>query len=33
MTYQAPVGDIAFTLKHAAGLKDALDQGFYGDLT
>src|SRR6266498_1320916 len=33
MTYQAPVGDIAFTLKHAAGLKRALDEGLYGDLT
>jgi len=33
MTYRAPVGDIAFTLKHAAGLKRALDEGLYGDLT
>src|SRR5687768_1723885 len=32
MTYQAPVEDIAFTLKHAAGMGDALAQGFYGDL-
>ncbi len=24
MTYRAPVADIAFTLKHAAGLKAAL---------
>ena len=33
MTYQAPVGDIAFALKHAAGLKRALEEGLYGDLT
>src|SRR5262252_7407579 len=33
MTYQAPVGDIAFTLKHAGGLKQALEEGLYGDLT
>jgi acyl-CoA dehydrogenase len=33
MTYQAPVGDIAFALKHAAGLKRALEEGVYGDLT
>ena len=33
MTYRAPVADIAFTLKHAAGLKGALDEGLYGDLT
>lgn len=32
MTYQAPVEDIAFTLKHAAGMGDALTQGLYGDL-
>jgi acyl-CoA dehydrogenase len=32
MTYQAPVEDIAFTLKHAAGMGDALAQGLYGDL-
>jgi alkylation response protein AidB-like acyl-CoA dehydrogenase len=32
MTYRAPVADIAFTLKHAAGLSDALAQGLYGDL-
>ena len=32
MTYRAPVADIAFTLKHAAGLKVALDEGLYGDL-
>jgi alkylation response protein AidB-like acyl-CoA dehydrogenase len=32
MSYRAPVADIAFTLKHAAGLNDALTQGLYGDL-
>ncbi|WP_320196784.1 acyl-CoA dehydrogenase [Agrobacterium rosae] len=30
--YIAPVDDIAFTLKHVAGLKAALDQGAFGDL-
>jgi acyl-CoA dehydrogenase len=33
MTYRAPVADIAFALKHAAGFKPALDEGLYGDLT
>src|SRR5436305_981729 len=33
MTYRAPVADIAFTLKHSAGLKSALEEGLYGDLT
>ena len=33
MTYRAPVTDIAFTLKHAAGFKGALDVGLYADLT
>src|SRR5215468_11336851 len=32
MSYRAPVGDIAFTLKHAAGLRNALAEGIYGDL-
>jgi alkylation response protein AidB-like acyl-CoA dehydrogenase len=32
MSYQAPVDDIAFTLKHAAGMADAMAQGLYGDL-
>jgi 3-(methylsulfanyl)propanoyl-CoA dehydrogenase len=32
MTYRAPVADIAFTLKHAAGLKTAIAEGLYGDL-
>ncbi|TPN83309.1 acyl-CoA dehydrogenase [Mesorhizobium sp. CU2] len=30
--YRAPVEDIAFTLKHVAGLKPALDSGAFGDL-
>jgi len=33
MTYRAPVADIAFTLKHSAGLRRALDDGLYDDLT
>ena len=33
MTYRAPVADIAFTLKHAAGFGQALKDGLYGDLT
>jgi alkylation response protein AidB-like acyl-CoA dehydrogenase len=33
MTYRAPVADIAFTLKHSAGIKRALEDGLYGDLT
>jgi acyl-CoA dehydrogenase len=32
MTYRAPVADIAFALKHAAGFAPALSQGLYGDL-
>ena len=32
MSYRAPIADIAFTLKHAAGLKTALAEGLYGDL-
>src|SRR5471030_3053976 len=32
MTYRAPIADIAFTLKHAAGLNEALAEGLYGDL-
>ena len=32
MSYRAPVADIAFNLKHAAGLKTALAEGLYGDL-
>ncbi len=33
MTYQAPVADIAFTLKHVAGLDAALREGLHGDLS
>jgi len=33
MTYQAPVADIAFALKHATGFGAALAQGLYGELT
>jgi acyl-CoA dehydrogenase len=32
MSYRAPLADIGFTLKHAAGLKSALAEGIYGDL-
>ena len=32
MSYRAPIADIAFALKHAAGLKAALAEGLYGDL-
>ena len=32
MTYRAPVADIAFALKHAAGFGAALGDGLYGDL-
>ncbi|PZN57536.1 MAG: acyl-CoA dehydrogenase [Proteobacteria bacterium] len=31
--YRAPVEDIAFTLKHIAGLKPAIDRGAFGDLS
>ncbi|MDA4844840.1 acyl-CoA dehydrogenase [Hoeflea poritis] len=31
--YRAPVEDIAFTLKHVAGLQAAIDAGHLGDLT
>jgi butyryl-CoA dehydrogenase len=33
MTYRAPGADIAFALKHAAGLNRAIEEGLYGDLT
>jgi acyl-CoA dehydrogenase len=33
MSYRAPVADIAFTLKHAAGFGRAIEEGLYGDLT
>jgi alkylation response protein AidB-like acyl-CoA dehydrogenase len=32
MTYRAPVADIAFALKHAAGFDPAMADGVYGDL-
>jgi acyl-CoA dehydrogenase len=32
MTYRAPVADIAFALKYAAGLNTAVAEGLYGDL-
>ena len=32
MTYRAPVADIAFALKHTAGLKQALAEGLYGEM-
>ncbi|MFN3656557.1 MAG: acyl-CoA dehydrogenase [Pseudolabrys sp.] len=32
MTYRAPVPDIAFALKHAAGLNEAIADGLYGEL-
>ncbi len=32
MAYRAPVSDIAFALKHAAGLKTAIAEGLFGDL-
>ena len=33
MTYRAPVDDIAFALRNAAGLGPALADGLYGDLS
>jgi acyl-CoA dehydrogenase len=33
MTYQAPVTDIGFALKHAAGLNQAIKDGLYGDFS
>src|SRR5687767_7896669 len=33
MTYQAPVAEIAFTLKHTAGLSKSIDAGLFGDLS
>ena len=32
MAYRAPIADIAFALKHAAGMNAALAEGLYGDL-
>ncbi|HEY8382928.1 MAG TPA: acyl-CoA dehydrogenase [Microvirga sp.] len=33
MTYRAPVADIAFTMRHVAGLDQAIADGLHGDLT
>jgi hypothetical protein len=33
MTYRAPVADIAFTLRHVAGLDRAIEEGVYADLS
>ena len=33
MTYRAPVDDIAFALRNAAGLGSALEDGLYGELS
>ena len=33
MTYQAPLADIGFALKHATSLQPAIDQGLFGDLS
>ncbi len=32
MTYRAPVADMLFAMKHAAGLQDGVDRGYYADL-
>ncbi len=33
MTYQAPLADMGYALKHGAALSAALEQGFFGDLS
>src|SRR3977135_1434888 len=33
MSYQAPVAEIAFALRHAAGFGAALGEGLFGDLS
>jgi acyl-CoA dehydrogenase len=33
MTYRAPVAEMAFTMRHVAGLERGLDEGLYGDLS
>jgi acyl-CoA dehydrogenase len=33
MTYRAPVAEITFALRHAAGFSEALGEGLYGDLS
>ena len=32
MAYRAPVADMLFALKHAAGLDEARSDGLYGDV-
>jgi peroxiredoxin len=32
MTYRAPVADMLFAMKHAAGLQQGVDEGIYADL-
>ena len=32
MTYRAPVADMLFAMKHAAGLQEGIDDGVYADL-
>ena len=33
MSYRAPVAEIAFALKHGAGMREAMAAGLYGDLS
>ncbi len=33
MTYRAPLADIGFALKYGAGIKSAIDEGLFGELT
>ncbi len=33
MTYRAPVADMAFTMRHVAGLSESIASGLYADLT
>ncbi len=33
MSYRAPVSEIAFMMRHVAGLDEAIAEGLYGDLT
>lgn len=32
MTYRAPVADMLFAMRHAAGLQQGIDEGIYADL-
>ena len=32
MSYRSPVADILFSLKHVAGLDEAIESGLFGDL-